>query len=431
MVIQFGVSNFLVYFEPTLIQFSTNSKENKFSETDCVGNRFYNCLRFISVFGSNASGKSSIIKSVNFFVEAIKNNDLLLQSTNKYCRNKKEHQDLPSNFEIVIEIDSIFYQYGFSVLLKTGKILDEYLNKITPSTKASVSILDRTSESINLDLSAKTKKDVYYRLEDSIQRNILFLSNIGSLLKMSNNSMDELKIIEKVYKYITEKIIVIDKNVQSRYLFDVDEVRADFVNYLREFDSNIESIQKQEVDASVVLSSLPSDAIEKIRKNIYSVRNSVGTLILNNVLYAFKSSENGVRVEKICFKHFNSENEFDYLEESDGTLRIIDFIPILFLYDDVTFFIDEIEQSLSSDLVVKFIDLLRENTDRVQLLFTTHLDRLFDRRYLRKDEIYIVDKNNKGESHFTRFNQFENVDKVENINSKFLDGRYGGRPNIY
>lgn len=431
MVTQFGISNFLTYFDPTVVQFTTNSKETKFLETDCVGNRFYNCLKYTAIFGSNASGKSSFIKAIDFFANAVRNNNLLKQAGNLYCRTKKEHQDIPTSFEIVLSFDDTFYQYGFSVLLKNGKILEEYLNKITPSTKASTVLFDRNTKSFNFDLGVRAKKDFDYRMDDSIQRDILFLTSVGSLLEHSNDNINELIILFKVYKYIKEQIIVIDKNVKSQYLFAAKEIGDDFITILRQFDFNIESIKKTPVDKDTLLPFLNEDIRNDILKKTNNASDGISSLIANNKLFVFNFKNGEVTIERIYFNHFNSSSDFEYLEESDGTLRIIDFIPILLIGNknvESTFFIDEIEQSLSSDLVIRLFDILREHNSPSQIVFTTHLDRLFDRRFFRKDEMYIVDKDKNGESHFTRFNQFDSSD---NINAKYLDGRYGGRPKLY
>ena len=429
MVIQFGVSNFLSYHDKTVVQFLTNSKETKFTDTDCVGNRFYNCLKYAALFGSNASGKSSFIKAVQFFVSSVKNNSTFRRATNLYCRTRKEHQDEPTTFEMVLVLDDTFYQYGFSVLLKDGSIVDEYLNRVTPSTKATNEIFHRNTRIINLDLGAKAKRDLDFKLEDSIQRNILFLTSIGSLPETSVEYRQDLRVLYDVYNYISSKIIVIDKKSQSQYLFVTNKIDKDFDLLLQRFDFNIEHVKKKKVDVDMLFSSIPNDLVSKIQTRLRGGENDVLNLLLNNKLYSFKLENDRINASHIFFKHFNSESDFEYPEESDGTLRIMDFIPITFLVkDDVTFFIDEIEQSLSSDVVVNFFKILRDNNNNAQILFTTHLDRLFDRNYFRKDEMYIVNKDVNGESHFVRFNQFASND---NINDKFVDGRFGGRPNIF
>lgn len=431
MIIQFGISNLLSYEQPVAVQFSTNSKETSFDDTDTFGNRFYKCLRYLPVFGSNASGKSNLIKAINFFSFAVANNAVLSKSTNMYCKTNKKNADLPSSLEMVIVVDDVFYQYGFSAILKTGTIVDEYLNKITPSTKASNVIFDRSHREINLNLSAKNKKSVQFRLEDSIGRNELFLTNIGSYLKMNPDETGELFIFYTIYDYIVDKIVVINKNSQSTYLFLTETIDDAFLDSLNEFDFNIKEIDKEKVDSDSLLSMLSPDIVSRIKSAIYSVNSSFYTVIISGKLYSFKNSDNGIVAHRIYFKHYNSDNEFDYSEESDGTIRIMDFIPLLFYKGECTVFIDEIEQSLSSDLIIKFFKLLRANKKEIQLLFTTHQDRLFDHKYFRFDEMYIVEKNQNGASFLKRFSQFSNQDKADNITAKFIDGRYGGRPKIF
>ena len=429
MIAQFGFSNFLSYFESTVIQFLTNTKETSFKD-DVVGNRFYRCLKYVSLFGKNASGKSSLIEAVLLFKDAVMNNKTLLTHSKRYCRTRKDNAQKPSTFEIVLVIDDTFYQYGFSIILSSGKIVDEYLNKITPSTNNLVKIFARQEKTLSIKSGVRSMNDVEYRINDAIIRNELFLTNMGTFLKASPN--EDYSIILDIYNFITEKIVIINKNISSQYLYLTDTIDPHFKEILNQFDFNIKDIIKRKLNWESFSSALNESQLKDINHKLFS--ESVPVLIMvfgSKVIMLKKDAANNIKIEEIIFRHFNSDSDFDYYEESNGTLRIMDFIPIILMNEGISFFIDEIEQSLSPDIVVSFFNKLRDENSNDQILFTTHTDSLFSDKLFRKDSYYIVDKNDKGESYLKRLSQFENVYSETNINSKFVKGSYGGRPNIY
>ena len=426
MIIQFGLSNYLCYSEVAIIQFITNSKETSF-DNDAMGNRFYKCLKYLPIFGSNASGKSSLIKGISFFKNFVKNNKNVGSASNSYCRTNKDNKNKPSTFEIIVAINDVFYQYGFSLILSTGLIVEEYLKKITPSTKASQTLFDRNTKTFNIKDNKEILRDVEFRMNDALLKNELFLTNIGILLE--KNDFSGLDTLKEVYLYITEKIIIINDNISSNYFDNID---SNFIELLEEFDFNIESIERKRVDWDIVSIGFNTQYIRDIKNQLFNEQKPVVNYILNNKLFIFeKDDENDIVASTIVFKRRFIDSEFDYYDESDGTLRLIDFIPILLAKGDCSFFIDEIEKSLSSDIVIHFFDKVRELNLNTQIMFTTHSDVLFDSRYFRRDSLYIVEKNNQGESYLKRLSQFKNIYSETNINSKFLKGVYGGRANIF
>ena len=130
------------------------------------------------------------------------------------------------------------------------------------------------------------------------------------------------------------------------------------------------------------------------------------------------------------------EKEFEFFEinwESQGTQRLMDLIPMLFLMKEQssTFIIDEIARSLHPEVSYQFVKLILENPSfsNSQLIFTTHEDYLMDFELLRKDEIWFVEKNKFGESSTYSLEEFKpRYDK--DIRKGYHQGRFGGVPKI-
>lgn len=116
--------------------------------------------------------------------------------------------------------------------------------------------------------------------------------------------------------------------------------------------------------------------------------------------------------------------------ESDGTIRLIDYMPFIYsiLNDDKVFLIDEIERSVHPIMIKAVISKISETeVCRGQLVFTTHESCLLDQKILRADEIWFTEKDSEGASHFYPLSDF-NIHRTANIELGYLNGRYGGKP---
>ena len=134
----------------------------------------------------------------------------------------------------------------------------------------------------------------------------------------------------------------------------------------------------------------------------------------------------------MLLNHGNADDLFEYSDESDGTQRLFDLIPIFFaLKQNRVILIDEIDRSLHTNLTRKFIELFfsvsRNNSS--QLIATTHDSNLLDLDLLRQDEIWFVKREKDHSSNIYSLNLYkERFDK--RIEKEYLIGRYGATPNL-
>jgi hypothetical protein len=117
-------------------------------------------------------------------------------------------------------------------------------------------------------------------------------------------------------------------------------------------------------------------------------------------------------------------------EESDGSLRIMDFIPMLIdlRLNDVVYLIDEIDRSMHPMLSQKILEYYfshLEDMRDTQLIFTTHESNLMDLKLIRADEVWFVEKDQNGASHLTSLAEYK---PREDIRKGYLQGRYGAIP---
>ena len=144
-----------------------------------------------------------------------------------------------------------------------------------------------------------------------------------------------------------------------------------------------------------------------------------------------RSSQNGeeITTERMVSRH--GDVRFNFNEESDGTQRLYELIPIFddAEPDDVTYVIDELHRSLHPQLTRKFIKefLKISKMTKRQLIMTTHESRLLDLNLVRRDEVWFVEKKHDSDSELYSLEHFaERGDK--RIDRMYLDGRYGAVP---
>ena len=116
--------------------------------------------------------------------------------------------------------------------------------------------------------------------------------------------------------------------------------------------------------------------------------------------------------------------------ESDGTRRIIEYMPILYTLNqqDTVYVVDEIERSIHPILIKGIIRKLSDsNNIKGQLLFTTHESALLDQNIFRPDEIWFAQKDMEQATQLYPLSDF-NIHKTASIENGYLNGRYGGIP---
>jgi AAA15 family ATPase/GTPase len=125
---------------------------------------------------------------------------------------------------------------------------------------------------------------------------------------------------------------------------------------------------------------------------------------------------------------------FDFEEESAGTRRLMDILPILadVRSGEKVYVIDELDRKLHPLLSRLFVESYLEqccDSLRGQLIFTTHDTHLLDLDLLRRDEIWFLQKDNEGGSNLYSLADLK-VRPDLKIEKGYLNGRFGGIPFI-
>ena len=124
MLINFSLSNFLSFNQEQV--FSMEAGKVRKNSKRIYKSRNVKLTKCEAIFGANASGKSNLVEAFRFVQDMI-TDGFPRGFTNKYFRQNPENQSLPTSFKIELLIDKKRFIYGFSLVLRTRTIQNEYL----------------------------------------------------------------------------------------------------------------------------------------------------------------------------------------------------------------------------------------------------------------------------------------------------------------
>jgi predicted ATPase len=137
--------------------------------------------------------------------------------------------------------------------------------------------------------------------------------------------------------------------------------------------------------------------------------------------------------KRLLFEHRGEKEknvEFKIYEESDGTRRLLEYLPVFYnvIKNSPTFIIDEIERSIHPLIIKELIEKFsKDESTKGQLIFSTHESNLLDQEVLRTDEIWFAEKSILGSTKLYSLSDFKEHNTID-IRKGYLNGRYGAIP---
>lgn len=440
MLLKYIVSNFMSIGRPiefSMFPASENVEERLVRRIDTKAGE-WKILRRGGFFGPNASGKTTFMKSLHFAKKFIVDGQKSGKGTgiNQFRGNIDELQE-KSLFQFMFYTQNNVYEYGFS--LGTEQVYEEWLMVLTekgfqPLFARQTTEEGKTQIEIESRFARKGSKerDLAEVLKDSIgenQKNQLFL------YKMYDNGVKKVEHIVEWFQCL--KIIFPDSEVQgfSLRMDKDDDFRKCILNGLKNMDTGV-------VDISVVSDVMDfRDSVEKLNipseivSQVEDMRNGILTFAGRYFIFGEGEKRRTLLVQ-VKFEHMLNGKAvpFNVEEESDGTQRLLDLLPILFFLSknwQNIYFVDEIDRSLHTKLSQYLLrEFLKGCEDTYsQIVFTAHDVNLINLEEFGQDEIWFVEKDGNGESHFRPFSDFE-IEKGQDALRAYLNGRFGAVPLI-
>lgn len=439
MIYRFILENFKSFQENNEIALVPSEKTER--DVAYVGS-LWPVLKRAVIYGANASGKSNLIKGIAFMKDIVLDNSIISHSRNLAFKLSKESVESPTLLCMEIRLRNGIYQYAIALSFKEATIVGERLQWTTEDSNGQWECLfdrhyNNGRQQINLSVnkSEENRYDVY-RLDFEHCTDKLFLTEIASKNIKTGTFA---KHINNVYEWFKELIVLFPNstyNLLGAIVKDKKAVNDLYKKYFKIFNIDIKEIKLVTIPKDYI--NLPDDVISDIRKDlIKSKKDKFAIIHRNNYdMLANLSSDGELQISEVHFVHEKDgfEQAFGAREESDGTRRLFDLIPMLgYLIDtDCVAVIDEIERSLHCLLTREMLNYVRNNSldKNSQMIISTHDVMLMDSNILSKDEIWFVDKINKS-SKLHPLSQYK-LDKLQekNIGANYLLGRFDGKPNF-
>lgn len=451
MLIRFRVTNYRSINETQ--EFSTLKGRVKIKPEHLGTEGNLSLLKFSAIYGANASGKSNFIEAISLSKQIIYAN-IPPGIGNDYHRLQPQNKTKPTTFEYEIAIGSKCYAYGFDIILSEAKITGEWLYEIALGRDDKLIFEREPAKDTNnqrFKLGKKYDKKTLKTYAEGMNTNTssLFLHEMNSNKSDIYDKYTELSPIKSIYLWIMQNLSVTPAGLPlpSQPFYVKEDFDIELANkIIPSLGLGISKIELSDESIDGVYGQLSPDKVQDLLKSaIFTIKqreHAIGkkTESANLVLQLQRQyfiliidvNTFEIQVKRLWFVHDGSPTLFDLAEESDGTQRMIDLIEILFAAangSNSTYIIDEIDRSLHPALTRRLIELylqLADNTN-MQLIVTTHDSHLMDLNFLRRDEIWLINKNSNGESEIYSLDQF-NVRFDKKISRAYMEGRYGAIP---
>lgn len=424
MLIEFTVENFLSFKDPTTLSMvmAKSFKEHKESVTEISGCNM-SLLKSAVVYGNNASGKSNLIKAMNFMKSTVLNSfrDALMEnserkfSLQKYALNTKSENET-SFFEISFIQNETKFRYGFEI--DYDKVISEWLFH---TTTKEVYLFKRDKQQIEINKSSF--KEAIGK-ETDVKENVLFLSLLATLGKETSTIIVEWF---KKFNFIN------GIHDHGHNLYTIEKMKSDesfynwvlhFIKYLEIANLSSTEDDSSEIDLEIIRNKEKNEEIINLLTSIQKIQSKQPKRE-HLITYHRKYDENNVLVETIPF---NFEKQ-----ESEGTKKLLYLLGPWYdtLQNGKILIIDELDSRLHSHLTLRLIDFFHKfNKKNAQLICAVHDISLLNKETFRRDQIWFVEKNQFGSSELYSLADFK-TDKVRNksaFDKNYLEGKYGAIP---
>lgn len=382
--------------EQTLSFIPTNDDTSRDIYTEEVADGV-SLLKIGCIYGSNASGKTNILKALDFFSQFMVNDGLnkgdeigvvpfLLDDV-----SDKERTQFEMSFYLNRE------KYKLNLVLDNKVIYEETLQVYSSVQPTLLYKRTYNPEKDATDIVFGGKVGLVKKSREAIEGNTFNKRTVIAAFGMSNVEKSRLNL---VYDFFSQKIAPIMYPQSSLMGFTKRRITRDrdgrlkrfILHFLKASDFNISDIAIHEEEVSITpemelviknTSAMPEKAKEEILKK--------GTLHSDEMFFVHHTSK--------------GNKELDEELESRGTKRYMGLATILYdlLVHGVILPIDEIESSIHYELLSYFIKVFLVNSKRSgQLIISTHDINLLDEDYIRRDVIWFTDKNDCGETQLIR-----------------------------
>jgi AAA15 family ATPase/GTPase len=398
MLINFNFSNFKSIQDEVNLSCSANKDEE--DENFVFNNGHTAIFKTAIIYGQNASGKTNILKALEFLKRFVldaplKKTDTINITPFIFTNDIKEN----SSFEVEFLQNNIRYLYQLA--LNKNKIVAEKLYFYNPNKAL---VYDRISQKFGSKIKlTKSQKESLFN--NTIENNTLLSGYLKTNIEIEafDDVLDWFKrVMNPIYPHTD--LLGFVSNVLKNKAIDNTVI----IGLLKNADFAIDDfeIQEKEID-------------EEFKKFLIDMGKS-------------DDIDHIIKIE-ILFTHYQ-KYKLEFQSESMGTQRFYQLVTMLYLAlkENRILLIDEIESSLHPDLLKHFLLIFLANTKESQLIFTTHSrELLMEKDLFRYETIYFTEKRANGSTDLFSLKDFDSktIRKENSIFNIYKSGKLGAIPN--
>jgi len=427
MLLRFSCKNFRSIRdkqELSLRAINTRSDERNDSLLDTTA-KDVKALRCAAIYGSNASGKSNILRAMNSCSRMVAESQRKWNPTggiptwDPFALDEVSKNG-ETEFQVDFETGSIAFNYGFRFNARI--ILEEWL---TDETGRSKTLFRRETDSSktrvvfpgrNLGVTSEEAKHLE-GIKLQMRPNSLFLSaaaqgghsTLSPLFEWISQNLKRVSTTGPAVRYPTADGCSVPERKQ--------QIKA----LLAYADIGIKDFEIADEEPAENWRKFQLDLVKAINEASPDIPISTDTL--SKSFQSIRMLHTGVN---------GGLYPLDFDTESSGTRAYFELLgPLLDgLANASCLLVDELESSLHPSLSKQLIRIFndsRMNPRGAQLIFNTHDTNLLDLSLLRRDEIWFTEKSQEGATELTRLAEFM-PRKGQNIAAAYLHGRFGATP---
>jgi len=433
MLLRLIIENILSFKDRT--EFNTFPGGIKSKNHHKVEVGYYEWLKLSAIYGANGAGKSNLIEVVGFLRETVRKGRFITVMSS-FKLDESYLKDKPSKIGIEFSAKGTIYYY--EIEFRRHVVIKELLLK-----NSDQKIHDRIFERFIDPLDGKTIlefEDKYLADEkdqlriDIIRDDVLKEHHLVLSIPLIHKIVPE---ICDAYTWISDQIIIITPHSHIRKLTKRMIRDAVFFGFLSSticaLDTGLSSIVIRDFRLEDFFGEEDKFRVAEIKDRLetlpeFSFRSELGEAIATKTKneYIIRILE---LIHKSSIENDDEEYHFHINEESEGTQRLFDLIPMAYdlITSDKTFFVDEIERSIHPVLIRELLGKIFEYDIKGQLIFTTHESELLDFDLLRQDEFWLLEKNDQGVTGISQLSNHKPRFDLD-IRRAYLNGKFNAVP---
>lgn len=395
-------------------------------------------LRAAVIYGANGAGKSCLVRAIGRLQEMVRYGCLPQTAT----RDANRYSGMKNPVSLEMEFKTSVGQYSYGVSYRGNVCVEEWLYSTSRTAKC---IFERKLNPV----SGKTSITLLPNKRDNAKNKLLVSLLEENLLKSNELLLSKQDVMKNAqitdaYRWIVSKLIVIYPETHSTSIFDNrysnETFKRQSESLIAALDLGISELTLKDEDLETFKLSIAEwpelvQGVDKIVRKLSRYPDDGQKALLETGTFTISIRKEGDKyyVRRVKSVHNVNGNNYDFelKEESDGTQRIFDFLPLVHGVKDepYTYVIDELDRSLHPTLVKALVKrIVMDKGMKGQLIFTTHDAGLLDGNIFRNDEIWFAEKDRDTQStNLYTLDEFKPRTDL-NIEKGYLNGRFGAIP---